>query len=211
MSIKTLGVAATAYVCVIDAMLVDTSLSRGACAITRDGILNGVARLEGFASVGGIIVAVVVSELADARFVGAEHVVAARVVTGATMFAVAREIGADAGVTSRKFGSASHDAFVVLAGFMVFARLVAVTAIFRVALDIDTIAVAPFLGGGAGGRRSHAVAVKTDLVRTTFIPQGATVLRIRLKIEAKAIDAGFVAAAARADGVAGFAAERRPA
>ena len=120
-SFITCGITGSADVCVIDTKLVDTSLRRGTCAITRGRLWNGLARLDGFASVGRISVTVVVSQLADARIIGAEHVIAANGITIATMLTVMHEVGADTGFTARKPRGAAHEAVTVPACFITFA------------------------------------------------------------------------------------------
>ena len=130
--------------CVIfDATASDTGLiieTRGLACID-------VASADRFAAIGRIIVAVVVSQLTNACAVLAEHEIAADVATGTAIFAVAREIGADARGTKREICGTTDRAMAFFAGFIAFARGCTVTAVFGIALEIDTASVAPVLVG----------------------------------------------------------------
>jgi hypothetical protein len=106
-----------------------------------------VASADRFAAIGRIIVAVVVSQLTNACAALAEHEIAADVATGTAIFAVAREIGADARGTKREICGTTDRAMAFFAGFIAFARGCTVTAVFGVALEIDTASVAPVLVG----------------------------------------------------------------
>ena len=128
---------------IFDATASDTGLVVDTCGLA----CIDVASADRFAAIGRIIVAVVVSQLTNACAVLAEHEIAADVATGTAIFAVAREIGADARGTKREICGTTDRAMAFFAGFIAFARGCTVTAVFGVALEIDTASVAPVLVG----------------------------------------------------------------
>ena len=128
---------------IVDATASDTGLVVDTCGLA----CIDVASADRFAAIGRIIVAVVVSQLTNACAVLAEHEIAADVATGTAIFAVAREIGADARGTKREICGTTDRAMAFFAGFIAFARGCTVTAVFGVALEIDTASVAPVLVG----------------------------------------------------------------
>ena len=183
-----------------------TALGTGIAAGARIGaqLLCRLARkIAGnlrFAAIGHIAVAVKVTVAARTAAIGTVGIVAAHIPFTPAILAIALGIDAFAVADQSIIWGASGRAFTGLAGLAILASCRTIAAVFGIRLNIDALAIAPFLTVAACFLTRHTGIVHADFAIETGIAAGAAVVLIVFGIDANAVAAGIGTAGMAADG-----------